>query len=840
MPDAPLDPVRAQNEALRARIGELEAQLTALRQQQARPHPRLDDSPPAQTPGDAERFPDVLDSVGLVVTLLDAGGRILRASPASLHLLGGPAETIQGQPILACIHPEDREEGVRFFERARSHPGERLGPLSLRAVPREGQAPGLEVVACNCLDNPEVGAIVACWSDNTSRSQASQALRDREEYYRQLLETMRAVPWEAVVPDLRADPPAPLTFRYVGPQAEALLGYPLQDWYGPGFWEAHLHPEDREAAIRLCLESTLRGKDHTFEYRMLGADGRVVWVLDLVHVLLHEGQPVLCRGFLLDISQRKQAELALQQSQEWSRLALETGAMLAHVLDLTTNRISASADLANFFGAPPGIILDRFPDFLKVVHPDDRNAYQADLQRALAQGGDVHTEFRGAWPARDGELAWFRRSGRVQRDEAGRAVRLVGVVANITARKRQEEERRRLEAHVYQTQHFESLGVLAGGIAHEFNNLLTSLIGYTDLARAELSTESPAHGYLAEVLTAGRRAAELTQQILAYAGKGRFVLQPVDLAELVRQMSPLLSAIASRKTTLMANLSPVPAVEGDLSQLRQIILHLVRNASEALGEQEGTITVRTGMLDLEGPGLEVPPGWVSPGHPADFQGGQRHGRYTLLEVIDTGEGMDEATLARIFEPFFTTRFTGRGLGLAAVLGIVRGHGGLVRVTSAPDEGSCFQVLLPALPEPLESTSAPPPSPTERGQTVLVVEDDPAVRSLAILVLSQAGYTIVQAGDGLAGLELFRQRPGDFDVVLLDLTMPRLNGLEVLGELRQLRPDIRVVLMTGYNTSDLASQPSAPSVSTLLQKPFSPEALLQAIRNALDGTRRATP
>jgi signal transduction histidine kinase len=273
---------------------------------------------------------------------------------------------------------------------------------------------------------------------------------------------------------------------------------------------------------------------------------------------------------------------------------------------------------------------------------------------------------------------WSRRG-------AGPAV-LRGFLLDISERKNTEEALRRHEVRSAQTQHHEALGVLAGGIAHDFNNLLTTMLGYTDLARSVLPDQSSVQPYLAEVLVAGHRAADLTRQVLDFAGKGHYVLRSVALSELVEQMGPLLATVVSPRAALQLELSSaVPPIQADPSQIRQIVLNLLTNASEALGEQDGTVVVRTDVIDLDAPRQgSLPCG-------ADLPAG----RYALLEVADTGKGMDQATLSRAFEPFFTTKFTGRGMGLAAVLGIVRSLNGTIQVSSMPGQGASFQVLLPA-------------------------------------------------------------------------------------------------------------------------------------------------
>jgi PAS domain S-box-containing protein len=619
------------------------------------------------------------------------------------------------------------------------------------------------------------------------------------DHFRWLVEKLRVVPWEGPL----AGDDQPFCLRYVGPQAEALLGYPPEQWYRPGFWEDHLHPEDRDAAISFCREQTQLGRDHTFEYRLLASDGRPVWVLDVVRVIHAGGRPAAVCGFLLDVSERKTTEQSLRQAQEWLALALDAAYVICYRADLSTGEVRFSGDPVKFHGAAPDAAVDSVERLLQLIHPDDRPAFQAAWAEALA-GRQMRVDFRGARPAADGEPPWFHSRGRLFRDREGSAGVLLGITADVTTRKREEEQSRRLEVQMQQTQQLESLGVLAGGIAHEFNNLLTTIQGYADLARTDLPA-GPAHGYLGEVLAASRRAAELTQQILAYAGKGRFLFQAVALGELVTQMSPLLTAAVSRKARLSLDTDgPVPPIEGDAGQLRQVVLSLVTNASESLGQNEGTIAVRLGETQTEQP----------------------PGRFAVIEVTDTGCGMDEATRARIFEPFFSTKFTGRGLGLAAVLGIVRGHGGQIVVESAPGKGSTFRVLLPAA----QRREAAGPAAAVKSGLVLVVDDEDGVRKLASLLLLQAGYEVVTAGDGVAAVQRFSQTPEAFAAALIDLTMPRMDGLELLAKLRELRPDLPVVVMTGYSAAEAGHR--ALNADGTLQKPFTGAGLVEAMRRAL--------
>jgi PAS domain S-box-containing protein len=394
----------------------------------------------------------------------------------------------------------------------------------------------------------------------------------------------------------------------------------------------------------------------------------------------------------------------------------------------------------------------------------------------------------------------------------------------IDERRQAEDDRRKLEAQVRHTQRLESIGVLAGGIAHEFNNLLTSITGYASLAGMDVSPGTPASRHIEHVLAAAKSAADLTRQILAYAGRSQFLLEPLDLSMMVESTARLIESTVTKKAILkMALATDIPRIEADAGQLRQVILNLAGNASEALGDQPGEIRVATGLLWAEGgelPSLKT--GRIMPA-----------GLYVWLEVSDTGAGMDRATLDRIFDPFFSTKFTGRGLGLAAVLGIVRAHRGSITVTSEPGKGSTFRVFFPALDEEDPSAAAPAVACVSEWQaagSVLIVDDEEAIRDLARTILESAGFAVLTAANGDEALRLFREHADEVHLVLLDVVMPGTNASEVLGEIQQARPETRVVVCSGYNDHEVAGRLGGRMPAGFLRKPYDPAGLLARLKD----------
>ena len=388
-------------------------------------------------------------------------------------------------------------------------------------------------------------------------------------------------------------------------------------------------------------------------------------------------------------------------------------------------------------------------------------------------------------------------------------------------------EKEKLESQIQHTQKLESLGVLAGGLAHDFNNLLVGILGNAELALQDLSDLSPARQRLEDIKTAGMRASELTRQMLAYSGKGQFIIQPIDVNELVKEMGHLLRASISKTVLFNYHFTEnLPAIEGDAVQVRQVVMNLITNASEAIGNRSGVITLDTGLVEISR--NELAESFLNNDLPGGF--------YVSIEVVDTGAGMDEKTKARMFDPFFTTKFAGRGLGLAAVLGIVRAHKGTIKVHSEIGKGSKFTVLFPSTGKVAPTTDRPKADAHKDWKpsgTILVVDDDESVRNVAKMILERVGLNVITANDGREGIAVFEQNKAGLSAVLLDMTMPHMSGEETFHEMHRIRPEVPVFLTSGYNEQDIASRFTESEFAGIIQKPFQLQTLVAKIRSAID-------
>jgi PAS domain S-box-containing protein len=461
--------------------------------------------------------------------------------------------------------------------------------------------------------------------------------------------------------------------------------------------------------------------------------------------------------------------------------------------------------------------------WMPLIHPEDRPRVIA-LNEELASGERDFGAVEARIITKAGEERWLNFRLRTLRGAEAGAVHVVGAARDITERVRAEQEQHRLEMRLRETQRLESLGRLAGGIAHDFNNVLTVILGNTELAAEELESGTLKPARLGRVRAAARYAAGLTEQILTYSGKAAMALEPLDLSVMVAEMLDLLRASVSEKVTVETQLpSDPPAIEGDITQLRQVLVNLVSNASEALGAEGGLVRVRTGTEQL------------SQGDLAELLGSAdaRPGAYVFLEVSDTGEGLAPEERDRIFEPFYSTRGSGRGRGLAAVLGIVRAHGGVIRIESKAGRGATFRILLPRSTRRVQPRADSPDAVRVVGRgRVLVVDDDEAVLEVAQEFLRRSGFEVRGARGGQAAVDVLREHPDDFDAVVLDLVMPDLSGEQTFLALRELRPDLPVVLASGYDREQAAARFTARGIADFVRKPYDPEALAESVRVAL--------
>jgi PAS domain S-box-containing protein len=513
-----------------------------------------------------------------------------------------------------------------------------------------------------------------------------------------------------------------------------------------------------------------------------------------------------------NITERKRAEAALRESEERFRALVTAGSYVVFRLspDWTEMRQLVGREFVAGAGEPSRNWLATY------VHPNDQPRALAAIEEAIRTRSVFDLEHQLLRP--DGSLGWTHSRAVPILDSAGEIMEWFGTAGDITARKEAEERLR-------QAQKLESIGMLAGGIAHDFNNLLVGVIGNASLVEEMLPPDDPAYELVQSISKTGEQLAHLTRQMLAYSGKGRFFMEHLDLSAVVRDIADLIRPSIPRKVALQFELEEdLPVVEADRGQLQQILMNLVINAAEAIGSHDGTITVASGVRVVDAGFMRA--------HPEASC--LRSREYVALEVRDTGCGMDESVRAKIFDPFFSTKFTGRGLGLAAVHGIVRGHAGAILVSSQPGKGSVFTVLFPAAGRNMGENRSPVARRSAKGSgTVLVIDDEEVVREMAKGALERNGYHVLVACDGPSAIDVFRRHPAHIDVAVLDLSMPGMSGEETLPELRKIRPDVKVLVSSGYNEAEAMAMFNGQRVSGFVQKPYTATSLAEKVKGALE-------
>jgi PAS domain S-box-containing protein len=581
-----------------------------------------------------------------------------------------------------------------------------------------------------------------------------------------------------------------------------------------------IHPEDRPLVDEAWRSVFGQAGFYNIEHRLALPDGSLRWVNQRAKAVRSAEGRMLVRGAIQDITERRISELALRESEERLRSVVQVSPD-AILVCRDEQVVFVNKTALTLFGATSAREL-LGKSLHDLVPPEDREILAERRWQVL--------NLKIPLPVREQKIV--RLDGQVLEVELALApfvdqgkTSLLAMLRDITERKWAEAERQELNRKLLEAQKLESLGVLAGGIAHDFNNLLTGILCNASLARLDLAPGSPPAECLAQIESTSVRAAELCKQMLAYSGKGQFLVQNLDLTSVVGETLKLLQVSIGKKVSLQLNLAQgLPSVTVDSTQIRQVIMNLVINASEAIGDRPGTITISTGTVIADRNYLSRMV--LDPQLP--------EGNYVWLEVADTGCGMNTQTIEKIFDPFFTTKFTGRGLGLAAVLGIVRGHRGALKVWSEPGRGATFRMLLPASGEPSEpdSNQEPPLLGWRSSGTVLVVDDEEHVRLVVARTLEHLGFRTVLARDGLEALHAYQEPSAEFILVLLDLTMPKLDGAQTFQEMRRLKPGQRIVLMSGFDQREAVARFAGKGLAGFVQKPFKPATLREAIEHAL--------
>jgi len=651
-----------------------------------------------------------------------------------------------------------------------------------------------------------VTGVVAMAIDITDRVRAEQRLRERDALARQVVD-------HAPIILFALDRDGRITFT--DGKGLALIGETPGQTVGQSIFEVRQHDEVELDAVRRALggqaAAWVSPEPPYF-------DSRVTPIYD------DAGQLVGAIGVGIDITDRVVTEQKLHD------VELRLSELIKHapIVLFATDRhgtitLSEGRGL-ELLGETPGQTVGQNVFDLWAPYPG-----AVERLRQAFDGAEV------AWVS--DEPPYFDSQLIPIRDVSGHITGVLGIGVDITDRVRVEAERRELDRRLLESQKLESLGMLAGGIAHDFNNLLHSILGNVESAMEEGAPNDTVRDALMRVRTLTRRGAHLTRQLLAYAGMGRFTVEVLDLNAVVRGGMEILNVSAPKTSTLTVQLAEaVLPIEGDATQIQQILINLVMNAADAIEGPEGAIAVTTGQrvfgaADLAEPDLAIAP-------PAA-------GDYASLTVSDTGPGMDAVTRTRVFEPFFTTKASGRGLGLAAVHGILRTHRGGMRLTTRVGQGTTFTVYLPVTMKPLalrqEHTEpapglgTPPPAAPARwtgSGTVLVVDDDPSVRDAAARNLRRLGFTTMSASNGRAAIEVFQAHREEITCALLDRMMPKIDGITAARELRRLAPDLCIIIMTGYNETEVVKTIEPGLVNSILFKPFSIEQLRDELRKCL--------
>ncbi|MDY6950757.1 MAG: PAS domain S-box protein [Thermodesulfobacteriota bacterium] len=642
--------------------------------------------------------------------------------------------------------------------------------------------------------------------DVTGQKKAEQARKESERRLSTLIGNLQGIAYRC-----RND--KNWTMEYLSAGCLQLTGYKPDDFIENRTipFNELVHPDDRQSLWDQIQTAVAEKRPFHQEYRIITKTGQEKWVSEQgVGLFSDDGRLQALEGFITDITPQKEAIEALRKSEEKYRLLVENETDLVVKVDVEGRFLFVSPSYCEMFGKTERELLGQ--KFMPLVHEQDRKATAKAMEHLLRPPHTAYVEQRAM--TKDG-WRWLAWADRGVLDEDGNVVAVIGVGRDVTARKRLEDQLR-------QAQKMEAIGTLAGGIAHDFNNILASIMGYTEMSMEGASEGSLLRSNLGEVLAGVARARDLVQQILAFSRQSEQEFRPVQLKLVVKEALKLLRASLPATIEIRQDLQSDAVLLGDPTQAHQILMNLCVNAGHAMEEKGGTLEVRLVDVDLD----------------ADFAA--RHpdivpGAHVELTVADTGHGMDVSTMERIFDPYFTTKEKGEGtgMGLAVVHGIVKAHGGVLTVYTEREKGSTFRVYLPAIEKkakPEVDVKEKLPTGTEH---ILFVDDEQPLVHLGKQVLETLGYDVTTRTGSVEALEAFRRQPDRFDLVITDMTMPAMTGDKLAGEIMKIRPDIPVILCTGFSTRISEDKSKAAGIRGFLLKPFLKRDVAETIRRVLD-------
>ena len=735
-----------------------------------------------------QRYRATVEQSNEGITIADPDGRYIMVNPAYCTMTGYTEEELLKMTI-ADLMPKQSSLKL-FLQVAKEHTA---GYREIELMRKNGSR-FIALITGSSLEIGNGRYVQGIVQDITERKRAEEVLRENEERFHSMFEMHDSV--------MLLIEPVSGKINDANPAAEKFYGYSVDQLRGMFIQDINMMSSGETATERLRAGMSEKSF-FVFSHRLANGKLRTVEV---------HSSPIKLGGtqslfsIIHDITERKEAEEQLRKLS----LAIEQSPASIVITDTQGNIEYVNPKFTQVSGYTLEEARGKKPSILKSGETSPEEYKK--LWEAITNGNDWRGEFHNK--KKNGELFWEIASISPVKDTNSVITNFVAVKEDITERKRAEEALRH-------AQKLESIGTLAGGIAHDFNNLLNAIMGQSSLALGRLPKESPAGSNIAKALKAAERAADLTRQLLAYSGKGKFLNDDFDLNRLVEENAQLLEVSVPKSTHLRYELdSATLCMRGDVGQVQQVVMNLIINAGEALGANPGTITVRTRQVEVTKHDTEF---WKYTNNPLS------PGMYVSFQVNDTGDGIKPEALARIFDPFFTTKFTGRGLGLAAVLGIIRGHRGGIRIQSERGKGTEFEVVFPMVDASAKAKMQEMkglPIINGEGKTILVIDDEPSVLELLTDVFTDAKYKVIEALNPIDGIELYREHQHSILMVILDYSMPGMDGKAAFQELLKINHDVKVILCSGYTEEEIKSVFGDTVPQAFIQKPYKPSSLLE--------------